>query len=244
MAGPRFASLSVGFSLSLCVGGLNLNFSAIIFDVDGLILDSEELYSRTYIETLEDYGKTIVREEYTACVGIPVEDNAAHAVQHFRLNTSPEAYCEAWMDRFEAAISVPGGIDLMPGIIELLEHVENTYELALASSTKQPRMRTTVVNGLMQHLDYHSPEALFSIILSGSDVVHTKPAPDIYLLASEKLGVEPAACLVFEDSQAGVIAAKSAGMTVWAVPNFFTSHQDHSQADRILDGLGEAIEFL
>ncbi|HAA76189.1 TPA: hypothetical protein DCE37_13820 [Candidatus Latescibacteria bacterium] len=219
-------------------------FSAIIFDVDGLIVDSEELYSRTYIETLADYGKTLARENYTACVGIPVEENAAHAVEHFNLDISLETYCEVWMAKFEAAISLPGGIDLMPGIIDLLEHLEGVYELALASSTKQPRMRTTVVNGLMHHLDYHSPEHLFSVILSGSDVVHTKPAPDIYLLASEKLGIEPAKCLVFEDSQPGVIAAKSAGMTVWAVPNFFTSHQDHSQADRILDSLSEAVELL
>ena len=219
-------------------------FSAIIFDVDGLIVDSEELYSRTYIETLADYRKTLARENYTACVGIPVEENAAHAVEHFNLDISLETYCEVWMAKFEAAISLPGGIDLMPGIIDLLEHLEGVYELALASSTKQPRMRTTVVNGLMHHLDYHSPEHLFSVILSGSDVVHTKPAPDIYLLASEKLGIEPAKCLVFEDSQPGVISAKSAGMTVWAVPNFFTSHQDHSQADRILDSLSEAVELL
>lgn len=223
---------------------MNSDFSAIIFDVDGLIVDSEELYSKTYIETLEAFGKTIVREEYTACVGIPVEDNAAQAVEHFRLNTTAEAYCEAWMGRFEEAISKPGGIDLMPGIVELLEHLEGVYELALASSTKQPRMRTTVVNGLMHHLDYHSPEDLFKVILSGSDVIHTKPAPDIYLLAAEQLEVDPSDCLVFEDSQAGVIAAKSAGMTVWAVPNFFTSHQDHSKADRILDSLSEAIEAL
>ena len=85
---------------------------------------------------------------------------------------------------------------------------------------------------------------MFSAILSGSDVVHTKPAPDIYLLAAEQLGVNPQSCVVFEDSQAGVIAAKSASMTVFAVPNFFTSHQDHSQADRILDSLSEAIELL
>ena len=220
------------------------DFSTIIFDVDGLIVDSEELYSRTYIETLADYGQTLVREEYTACVGIPVEDNASHAVKHFQLEATAEEFCEAWMNRFEEAISKPGGIDLMPGIIELLEHVEGVYELGLASSTKQPRMRTTVVNGLMHHLDYHSPEHLFKAVLSGSDVVHTKPAPDIYLLAAEQIGVDPKECLVFEDSQAGVMAGKSAGMTVWAVPNFFTSHQDHSQADRILENLSEAIELL
>ena len=219
-------------------------YSAIIFDVDGLIVDSEELYSRTYIETLADFGKTIVREEYTACVGIPVEDNAAQAVEHFRLNTTPEAYCEAWMDRFEAAIGTPGGIDLMPGIIDLLNHLTGRYPLGIASSTKRPRMMTTLTNGLLPHLEVDDLAEMFSTILSGSDVIHTKPAPDIYLLAAEQLEVDPKECVVFEDSQAGVIAANSAGMTVFAVPNFFTSHQDHSQADRILDNLVEAIALL
>ena len=220
------------------------DYSAIIFDVDGLIVDSEELYSRTYIETLEDYGKTIAREDYTAAVGIPVEENSAQAVKHFGLNTTAEAYCEAWMDRFEAAISTPGGIDLMPGILELLNHVKDRYPLGIASSTKRPRMTTTLTNGLLPYLDVESLDEMFSTIQSGSDVVHTKPAPDIYLLAAEQLGVDPRTCVVFEDSQAGVIAAKSAGMTAVAVPNFFTQHQDHSKADRILDSLTEAIAFL
>ncbi|MEE2753713.1 MAG: HAD family phosphatase [Candidatus Latescibacterota bacterium] len=228
------------------------NYSAIIFDVDGLIVDSEELYSKTYIKTLADHGKTIAREDYTAAVGIPVEVNAARAVKHFRLNTTPDAYCEAWMDRFEEAISTTGGIDLMPGIIELLDHVNGRYLLGIASSTKRPRMMTTLTNGLLPHLRAlpernrrsESLDDMFSAILSGSDVVHTKPAPDIYLLAAEQLGVDPIECVVFEDSQAGVIAAKSAGMTVFAVPNFFTSHQDHSQADKILYSLTEAIELL
>ena len=219
-------------------------YSAIIFDVDGLIVDSEELYSRTYIETLADFGKTIVREEYTACVGIPVEENAAQAVKLFELNTTPEAYCEAWMDRFEEAISTPGGIDLMPYIVDLLKHVSERYPLGIASSTKRQRMMMTLTTGLLPHIDVDSLDDMFSTILSGSDVIHTKPAPDIYLLAAEELEVDPARCVVFEDSQAGVIAGKSAGMTVWAVPNFYTSHQDHSQADRILDGLNEAITLL
>jgi beta-phosphoglucomutase-like phosphatase (HAD superfamily) len=228
------------------------NYSAIIFDVDGLIVDSEELYSKTYIKTLADHGKTIAREDYTAAVGIPVEVNAERTVKHFRLNTTPDAFCKAWMDRFEEAIATTGGIDLMPGIIEFLNHVNSRYLLGIASSTKRPRMMTILTNGLLPHLRalpersrrVESLDDMFSAILSGSDVVHTKPAPDIYLLAAEQLGLDPIECVVFEDSQAGVIAAKSAGMTVFSVPNFFTSHQDHSQADKILDSLTEAFELL
>lgn len=218
-------------------------YSAIIFDVDGLIVDTEELYSRTYIETLGDYGESIRRDEYTACVGIPVETNAAEAVKRFRLGATVDTFCEAWMDRFETAISDPDRIDLMPGILELIAHVKGRYPLGIASSTKRPRMEKTLHNGLLPHLDAGNLDEVFGAILSGSDVVHTKPAPDIYLLAATQLDVDPAKCLVFEDSQAGIIAGKSAGMTVFAVPHFFTEHQDHSQADRILGSLEEAIAF-
>lgn len=220
-----------------------MSFSAIIFDVDGLIVDTEELYSRTYIETLGDYGQTIRRDEYTACVGIPVETNAAQAIKRFRLDTTPDAYCEAWMDRFEAAISDPDQIGLMPGILELIAHVRGRYPLGIASSTKRPRMEKTLRNGLLPHLDDDDLNDVFGAILSGSDVVHSKPAPDIYLLAANQLDVDPTTCLVLEDSQPGIIAGKSAGMTVFAVPHFFTEHQDHSQADRILGSLGEAVEL-
>lgn len=219
-------------------------YSTIIFDVDGLIVDTEKIYSHTYIETLGDYGKSIRREEYTACVGLPVEENAAEAVRRFRLNTTPDAYCEAWMGRFEAAISDPDQIELMPGIIELIDHVRGRYPLGIASSTKRPRMEKTLRNGLLPHLDANTLDDVFGAILSGSDVVHTKPAPDIYLLAARQMDVDPKKCLVFEDSQVGVMAAQSAGMTVFAVPHFFTEHQDHSQADRILGSLNEAIQLI
>ena len=72
-------------------------------------------------------------------------------------------------------------------------------------------------------------------------MVNPKPAPDAYLLAAERLGVAPQRCVVFEDSEAGVVAGKAAGMFVFAVPNFYTAHQDHSAADVILGSLTEAL---
>jgi beta-phosphoglucomutase-like phosphatase (HAD superfamily) len=104
-------------------------------------------------------------------------------------------------------------------------------------------MMVTVKNGLLAHLDRpFALEDLFQVVLSGTDVARTKPAPDIYLLAAERMGVSPSRCVAFEDSEAGVRSAKSAGMTVIAVPNVFTAHQDHSSADVCLSSLADAVK--
>ena len=78
---------------------------------------------------------------------------------------------------------------------------------------------------------------LFDVMVTGSDVEHGKPAPDIYLLAAERLGVPPARCLAFEDAPAGVASAKAAGMTCWAVRTPYTLGLDLPGADRVFDSL-------
>ncbi len=222
----------------------NYRYEAVIFDVDGLIVDTEEIYCRTFNETLQVHDVSLTRQDYTVCVGHPVAQNCKYAVDKFGLGVSPEAICEAWMARFEEAISDPDGVPLMPGFLEILGHVRRVgYRLGIASSTERARMETTLRNGLLSRLsDVSSLDEIFTVILSGSDVEQIKPAPDIYLLAAERLGILPERCVVFEDSEAGVRAAKGAGMTVIAVPNFFTEHQDHTGADVVLSELGEAVE--
>ena len=220
-------------------------FQAIIFDVDGLIVDTESLYYTAYNQTLQDSGKSIPREGYVPCVGHPVERNSRDAVSRHGLDLAPETFLEAWMDRFETTISNPDQIDLMPGFLDLLAHLRaRRYRLGIASSTPRTRMKKTLQNGLLTRLEgVGTLDNIFSTILSGSDVTRTKPDPEIYLLAAQNLQVAPDTCLVFEDSEAGVQAAKAAGMAAFAVPNFFTAHQNHTGADRILKHLGEAIPY-
>lgn len=216
-------------------------FEAVIFDVDGLIVDSEALYCETFSETLGDYGAAMSREDYTVCVGHPVADNCVYAVDRYKLDTKPEAFNKVWMGRFEVAISDPERVVLMPGFIGLLEGLrKQTLKLGIASSTERPRMEKTLRNGLLTRLnDEQDLNEIFGAILSGSDVKQVKPDPEIYLKAAKCLGVKPVKCVVFEDSEAGIRSAKAAGMTAVAVPNFFTSHQDHSMADEIVESLEE-----
>jgi len=218
-------------------------FDAVIFDVDGLIVDTEEIYCQTFNETLEPYDISLSREDYTVCVGRPTTHNCEYAVAQYDLGIAPEALDAAWMERFDQAISDPERIALMPGILDLLDHARGKgYPMALASSTHRPRMQKTLQNGLLPRLQGVSDLGdVFAAIVSGSDVQHTKPAPDIFLLAASQLGVEPGRCAVMEDSEAGVRAGKSAGMTVFAIPNVFTAHQDHSDADYVLNSLADAV---
>jgi beta-phosphoglucomutase-like phosphatase (HAD superfamily) len=216
----------------------------VIFDVDGLIVDSEEIYCRTFNSVLETHGVSLTREDYTVCVGHPVEENGEYAVKQYGLNTTSEALCKAWMDRFDEAISDPEQVILMPGVLDLIARVrKKPYKLGIASSTLRPRMTRTLTSGLLSRLDgVSSLDEIFGAILSGSDVSRLKPDPEIYLKAAAALAVDPARCAVLEDSEAGVRAGKAAGMTVIGVPNFFTSHQDHSTADFLVGSLAEVVE--
>ena len=222
----------------------NRKYRAVIFDVDGLIVDTEEIYCRTFNDTLREHGVSLTREDYVWCVGHPTEKNCEDAVARFHLTADPEALCDAWMGRFDGAISDPEQIRLMPGILELLDHVrQRDYRLGIASSTHRPRMLKTLRNGLLPRLNgVSSLDEVFAAVISGSDVAQTKPAPDIFLLTAEQLGVPADQCVVFEDSEAGVLAGKAAGMTVIAIPNFFTSHQDHGAADVVLESLEDAVD--
>jgi HAD superfamily hydrolase (TIGR01509 family) len=219
-------------------------YDAILFDMDGLMVNTEELYYHTFNEILREHGASIPESGYVVCVGHPIEDNSRHAVEHFRLSVAPETFCQTWMDRFDRAISDPVRVRPMPGFLDLLAHVRKKgYPLGIASSTSRPRLTVTLTNGVLAHLKGRETlDEIFEVILSGSDVARTKPFPDIYLLAAERLRVPPARCLAFEDSESGVKAARAAGMTVIAVPHVFTEHQDHSSAHVRLTCLSDALK--
>lgn len=224
---------------------MHKSYQAVIFDMDGLIVDTENIYYNTYNETLNELGIDIPREGYVRCVGHPVENNSADAVERYDLPIRPEDFHEAWMTRFETAIADPDQIDLMPGFLDLLSHLQNKhYKLGIASSTPRQRMHTTLQNGVLPHINTNALYNVFGAIFSGSDVTRTKPDPEIYLKAAAQLNVPPETCVVFEDSEAGVQSGKAAGMTVFAVPNFFTAHQNHDTADHILPRLDAAIAVL
>ncbi len=204
----------------------------VIFDCDGVLIDSEVLACRTAAETLAEFGFAITLDEYLAFVGRSARDIRAMLEARFgplpaELSTTERARL---FQRFEAELRpMPGAQAAVAGL---------ALPVCVASSSDHDRLRLTLaLTGL---------HGLFApAIFSATEVARGKPAPDLFLHAAGRMGVAPAACLVIEDSPAGVAAAVAAGM--WAVGFTGGSHcrPRHGEqllaagAERIIDDLSQ-----
>ncbi|HEY9734063.1 MAG TPA: HAD family phosphatase [Drouetiella sp.] len=201
---------------------------ALIFDMDGVLIDSEPLHLQAYQETLKDFGITFTEQDNRPFLGRVDLELAEHLVSQHQLPINALQLVENKeknLSRLFSTHLVP-----MPGVIKVLEHAQKlSIPCAVASSATLP-----TVELIVRRLDI---ARYFQTLTSGEEVPHGKPAPDVYLLAARRIGVLPINCLVIEDSFNGVLAAKAAQMKCIAIPCLTTLHQDHSKADKILGTL-------
>lgn len=215
-----------------------LPFDAIIFDHDGTLIDTEradlEACQRLYQEhgaeiTVEYWAEHIVGHMggYEVVLADLTQRNGHGATR----DTLWQRFKELWFITLE-------NVGLMPGVANLLPNLQAAgYPLAVATASDR-----TWAKRWLTRFDLWP---YFQVVATGDDVVHNKPAPDVYLFAAAQLGVKPERCLVFEDSGAGLKAAKAAGMTVVAVPSHLTKTLNFSQADGIINGLDKVtVEWL
>jgi len=202
----------------------------IIFDMDGLMVDSEPVQLEAINDALRPLNIEVKEPEFIDMVGRKaIENFRALKVQH-QFSQSAEQLNEA-KDRFYLQRIVTQ-LKPMPGLQHALDLCrEENLTTSIASSS--PRSDIMAVLALLK-LENH-----FRIIASGDQVKQGKPHPDIFLKAAEMLADEPGNYLVLEDTAHGVNAAKAAGMYCFAVPNYYTRKQDFSNADRILNNLHE-----
>ncbi len=185
---------------------------AIIYDLDGVLLDTEHFYTEVTQEIVERYGKRFDWSLKQHMIGRPAIESARFLVEQLALPISPEEYLAIrrarLRERFRTAQEKPGA---------------RAFTQALAARGVPQAVATSSEGDLFEaklsrHKDWF---ACFRVIVCGDDpaLERGKPAPDIFLLAAERLGEEPGSCLVFEDAPAGVAAARAASMQVVAMPD-------------------------
>lgn len=211
---------------------------AVIFDLDGLMADTEPLHMLAFNLVLQaarvpyQYDRKEYGEKF---VGITLCRNAEDLRKQFALPQSADDIVRAQRAIFGLLISDERNVKPMPGLRELLDHVEQRgLTKAVASGSQQDEV-DKILRGL-------GVSDRFSHVVSGTGL-RPKPDPEIYLTALDKLGVSPAQTLALEDSNAGVRAAQAAGLRVIAVPSEFTRHQS-LQADWTAASLTDVIPYL
>jgi HAD superfamily hydrolase (TIGR01509 family) len=208
---------------------------AILFDLDGLMVDSEPHSIASWQAVLAKRGVQFDQAALDSVLGQRVIETAELAIRLFHLPERPD---ELAREKAEYQIThLNGNVTVMPGLLELLGWIDQAgLKRAVASS------------GLRRYIDAvlatTGLRGRFSVIISADDVVNGKPAPDVFLAAARALHVAPERCLVLEDAPAGVQAAKAAGMTCFAIPNDFTCSLDLSLADQIIHSLLEVRAIL
>jgi len=202
---------------------------AVIFDMDGLMLDTERLAQQAWQRAGAELGYPLPDELYLQAIGRTAAATEVLLRNGFGADFPfPEIYARK-QQYYHAALEQP--IPTKPGLFELLALVETLgLPKAVATSTARPlALKKLTAAGLLTH---------FSVIVCGDEIAHGKPAPDIFLAAATKLAIDPAHCLVLEDSPAGIQAAHAAGMTPIHVPDLIApSPETRRLAYRVVTSL-------
>lgn len=208
-----------------------LRFSAILFDFDGVLVDTEWAIYQAWRRLFESHGQPLPLDIYTRCIGsdfdtwspkLHLEDLTGRDFDWHDLDSRRQAEIMAELT----------GEGPMPGAVEWLEQLQAAGMACAVVSSSSHHW----VDGWLDRLGL---ARFFRTTVCRGDAPAIKPAPDLYLCAAARLGYKPAECLVIEDSLNGVRAAEAAGMEVWAVPNRVTAALDFSSAARVAGDLGE-----
>lgn len=206
---------------------VGLSFDAILFDNDGVLVDTEELYFAANREALAAIGVTLDEAGYIEL--FLRTGQGAWGVLEAR-GFTPEGIA-TWRARRNRRYEelVASRDVLIPGVSEVVAALARHHRLAIVTSSEPgPFALTHARTGLLRH---------FELVLTREQYVESKPHPEPYLKAADRLGVRPERCLVIEDSERGLRAAKAAGMRCWVVPSRLTRGGQFGDADAVLPDL-------
>ena len=209
---------------------------ALLFDFDGLIVDTEWPIYEAWRQIFEDHGHSLPLETFNQCIGTDfntwspkthLEDLTGNAIDWHSLDETRQAGIEKNLE----------GAPAMPGICEAVAAAKTAgMKLAVVSSSSH-----RWVDGWLERIGLFEQ---FDTTVCRDDAERIKPAPDLYLEAARQLNLEPATCLVVEDSLNGIKAAIAAGMQSVAIPNRVTTCSDFSIAGRVLQSAAELVALV
>lgn len=210
----------------------------ILFDMDGVLIDSEEYICRAAIEMFRENGVNVLPEDFIPFVGMGENRYLGGVAEKYGLKADIIDMKERTYAIYEKISR--GNIKPLPGSVDFVKSCRPSgFRLALATSADRTKMEIN-----LREMGLREDE--FDAVINGLEVTRKKPFPDIYILAAEKIGLSPRECLVVEDAVSGVKAAKAAGCKCLAVRTSFRA-SDLAEADWICDSLanvpGEAISW-
>ncbi|MFO7850584.1 MAG: HAD family phosphatase [Spirochaetia bacterium] len=213
------------------------SISLALFDMDGLLFDTENLFLTQSEETQQEMGYDVPLEAHMEVIGRTSEDVRRLFLEHMGEDFPFSNFFERTNRRVIERIEQEG-IPVKQGVFELIDSLRRRgVASALASSSSLSVIERNLKNADM--------EGMFSLVVGGNEVERGKPAPDIFLLAAERAGRDPEECIVFEDSNNGVRAAYAAGMRPVMVPDIEAPGAEVVEmAYRVYSSLSEAAEDL
>ena len=211
---------------------LSGRYRAVIFDMDGLLLDTETLWHAAETDLFRRHGGEFTWDDKMAVIGTSYDFTSGYFADRLGLprDRGPGLVTEMLELMHER---VRRQVDARPGAVELVARLRALEGVALGLASNSPRFLVDDALATAGMAD------AFDTIVTSDDVEHAKPAPDIYLLACQRLGVDPSNALALEDSASGITAAKAAGLTVIGVPQY--AETDASAADHVVDSLEELL---
>lgn len=210
---------------------------AVIFDMDGLMINSERVTFEGYVKVMAEKGYTITEEFYKKLLGKTLKTAYELFFQEYG-NEFPMDEVLEQVHKYVADVFEDDGVPLKKGLLELLQYLKSNNYLTIVA-TSSTRVRVDHILELANITQY------FNDSICGDEVTHGKPHPEVFLRACQKLGVEPSEAIVLEDSEAGIQAASSANIPVICIPDMkYPEPEYEKMTTQILNSLDQIIEYL
>lgn len=205
---------------------------AVLFDMDGVIVDTEPLHRKAYHQMFDDVNIKVDTTLYESFTGQSTINICKRLVDHFKLNDSPEYLMGLKRKHYKYLFVNDAELALIDGVLERIkDYHSNGITLVVASSAS--------MSGINEIFERFKLNQYFSAKFSGADLKKSKPHPEIFIKAAKSTGFSKSECMVIEDSTNGIKAAHTAGIFCTAFKSKHSSGQDYSLADKVISNFAE-----